>query len=434
MRVKKTTFFPYSPYECSAVEEYLEIMAERGWLLESISKPFFKFKRIEPKKLKFSVDILNKISYFDPNDSNDALNYREYCEAAGWKYLCQDKKIQVFYAEDYNSTIDIHTDENEKFKAVFNASIFEVIMQIFLVIVMGFNFYMQVFALDSTYLLTSNVSLVSSLIIGAFVIISTTRTINFFIWVIKARKKLKKNRFMPYNNYKQLKRKNIFTLAWIFIILTTFCVMTFLENRGDMKSGVIIAAVIIPVVLLVGIQCFIKSRKYSKELNIALTIGSIVFYLYLFGTLMTVVIIGGVSRMNESKSSYSNINLRITDLGYEEKKNPKTEYSSSIIAEKIEYFYYEDDGVGFNYDVLKSNNSWVIKFHENRLLNRLRRYGEDLKQTNTDLPSDVKAYSDESKKSYILVSKDKVININKNFEDMNENEFLDIVYEKLISK
>lgn len=62
---KKTTNFMYQPYECTAVEEYLENMAEKGWLLERISGYFFTFKKIEPKKLKYSVDTFSKISVLD---------------------------------------------------------------------------------------------------------------------------------------------------------------------------------------------------------------------------------------------------------------------------------------------------------------------------------------------------------------------------------
>ena len=138
MRNKKTVYFLYEPYECSALEEYFEAMAESGWLIKSINGPFLKFEKIEPKKLKFSVDILNKISSYDPDDSEDALDYREYCEAAGWKYVCQDKKIQVFYTEDYNSTIDIQTDEGEKFKSVVKASMKNVFSYILTVIIFSF--------------------------------------------------------------------------------------------------------------------------------------------------------------------------------------------------------------------------------------------------------------------------------------------------------
>jgi len=80
MRIKDTkrTFFIFSPYECAAVEEYLELMSERGWLLQSIKGNFFKFKKTEQKNIKYSVDVLHKVSIFDHKDSDVALEYREY--------------------------------------------------------------------------------------------------------------------------------------------------------------------------------------------------------------------------------------------------------------------------------------------------------------------------------------------------------------------
>lgn len=86
-------------------------MAENGWLLQGVKGPFFKFKRIEPKKIKYSLDVLNKVSIFDHKDTETVLEYREYCTTAGWTYICQIGKIQIFYTEENNKTISIHTDE-----------------------------------------------------------------------------------------------------------------------------------------------------------------------------------------------------------------------------------------------------------------------------------------------------------------------------------
>ena len=48
--------------------------------------------------------------------------YRDYCEEAGWKYVCSKGKIQIFYTEDNLDLIPIHTDEKEKFKQIIKAS------------------------------------------------------------------------------------------------------------------------------------------------------------------------------------------------------------------------------------------------------------------------------------------------------------------------
>ena len=77
MKEIKTRYFTFEPYECLAVEEYLEMMAKQGWLLDTINRPFFRFKKIEPQNLRFYVDI--------PNVREDRLgDYIEYCKAAGW--------------------------------------------------------------------------------------------------------------------------------------------------------------------------------------------------------------------------------------------------------------------------------------------------------------------------------------------------------------
>ena len=58
---KKRVLFNFMPYECAAVEEFLEEEASKGWLLTSISGNIFKFEKIKARKLKFTVDILGDI-------------------------------------------------------------------------------------------------------------------------------------------------------------------------------------------------------------------------------------------------------------------------------------------------------------------------------------------------------------------------------------
>jgi len=45
MRDKKKVYFDYEAYECSALEEYFEAIAESGWLIKSINRPFLSFKK-----------------------------------------------------------------------------------------------------------------------------------------------------------------------------------------------------------------------------------------------------------------------------------------------------------------------------------------------------------------------------------------------------
>jgi len=148
MRIRDTkiTFFNFWPYECVAAGEYLELMAEKGWLLQSLIGAFLIFKKIEHQKIKYSVDVLHKVSIYDRRDSDVALEYREYCQTAGWNYVCQKGKIQIFYTEEDNKTISIHTDEQEKFKSVFKASLYYVGSQLLLTLLFIFNLNLQLFS------------------------------------------------------------------------------------------------------------------------------------------------------------------------------------------------------------------------------------------------------------------------------------------------
>ena len=61
MRISKNILLKEIPFEardCHALELYLSEMAAKGWMLDEIwIFNIFKFKRCEPKNLRFAVDI-----------------------------------------------------------------------------------------------------------------------------------------------------------------------------------------------------------------------------------------------------------------------------------------------------------------------------------------------------------------------------------------
>ena len=105
MKLNNNTFVRlilFKEHECKAVEQYLEEMALKGWILEDISLKFFIFKKSKPKKLKFTVDIFTDLK---------AGEYIEYCEASGWNYICETNNYLIFCTENDDIT-PIQTDED----------------------------------------------------------------------------------------------------------------------------------------------------------------------------------------------------------------------------------------------------------------------------------------------------------------------------------
>jgi len=162
------------------------------------------------------------VSIFDHKDSDVALEYREYCKAAGWNYVCEVGKIQIFYTQDDKKTISIHTDEEEKFKSIFKASLYNLTSIIFLTLMFVFNLYIQIFMGDAGFLLSSNLGILSTVTMISVVIINSIEIISFLFWVIRTKAELKKDKGMNYRNYKQVRRKSILRNTYSLITLFIF--------------------------------------------------------------------------------------------------------------------------------------------------------------------------------------------------------------------
>ncbi len=109
MKNEKYMFPRGSVTQPGKMARFLEVQARKGWLLVEICKVFWRFKRIEPKKLHFCVTYFPHISAQDTNATPELLEYREMCAHDGWKLATALNTTQVFYHEGENP-IPIETD------------------------------------------------------------------------------------------------------------------------------------------------------------------------------------------------------------------------------------------------------------------------------------------------------------------------------------
>ncbi|MHB8075212.1 DUF2812 domain-containing protein [Desulfosporosinus fructosivorans] len=428
----KITFFDFLPYECVAAEEYLELMAVKGWLLESIIGAFLKFKKIEPQRIKYSVDVLHKISIFDHKDSDVALEYRDNRQTAGWNYVCQKGKIQIFYTADSKRTISIHTDEKEQFKSVFKASLYYVGSQFLITLLFIFNIYMQLFSQPADFALGSNLGILVIVGMASVIFMNSIEIISFFLWVIKASSKLKENKFMPYN-YNQLRIKNILKSIYGFITLLLLLKFAVYDKLpGDQFNISILMLMCIPILIMIFVKNFINKKRFSKKINMTIIISSAIISIYLIIMLAGGLAFRNFNAIEQSTVPIEKVSLTLMDFVYQKNANtsPYIRIDKSILAEIV--FYASSNGDNnLTFTIFGSKYPWVIKFCENRLLSRLNGYGVDLKQEDTNLPSDIKVYIDSKKRTYILVSEDRVVDIKKDLSGISDDEFLNKVYQKL---
>ena len=428
----KRTYFMYLPYECSAVEGYLENMSEKGWLLESTKRGFFKFKKTETRKIKYSVDVLDRVSIFDHNNSDVALEYREYCKATGWTYICEDGSTQIFYTESDSEIISIHTDEEEKFKVVFKSSMKNVYGQMLLIILFIISMYLQL--TGNTESLATNIGIFSLALLFSIILMNCIEIINFYIWVIKAKGNLKENKLMPYNSYKQLKSKNILIKTYNTILIIMF-IISIISDKGIKLNIPMALIMLIPIIILSSVKKYTDKKDYTKDSNMGIYIGSTIIAL-----IVMFVLSGFFVNINNTKQSdvpSEKANLTIMDFGYKKNedknsydyKNSYIELDESILAQRTKY----SGGSSLEYTIFESKYPWLIKLQENSVVSKYKKFLK-FKLKKTNLPSNIRVYFGVSNSNFIvLVSKNKVIFIVKGIS-VSEDEFLSMAYKKLLSK
>ncbi|MDE6261350.1 MAG: DUF2812 domain-containing protein [Oscillospiraceae bacterium] len=109
MKDTKLRYEWLSFYNRSELERRLAQMAEKGWLLDGIGQVFWSYRRIEPKKLTFSVCYFPEASSFDPEPSEEQRTFYDFCAHAGWKLTAARGQLQVFYNEGPDP-VPIETD------------------------------------------------------------------------------------------------------------------------------------------------------------------------------------------------------------------------------------------------------------------------------------------------------------------------------------
>ena len=109
MRNTKYIFSNFTFYDRTGIQAYLEAQAEKGWLLEKADTFLWRFRRMEPRKLRFAVVYFPKADVYDPEPGEEEQTFREFCAHGGWNIAASSAQMQIFYSEMENP-MPIETD------------------------------------------------------------------------------------------------------------------------------------------------------------------------------------------------------------------------------------------------------------------------------------------------------------------------------------
>lgn len=90
----KYELFLFSFHDHTGTAAHLEKMAKKGWMLESTGF-FWKYRKCEPQTVRYAVTYFPS-SDFDPGPSDKEYMFRDFCESAGWEFIAQADRMQIF--------------------------------------------------------------------------------------------------------------------------------------------------------------------------------------------------------------------------------------------------------------------------------------------------------------------------------------------------
>ncbi|MDU2290544.1 DUF2812 domain-containing protein [Clostridium disporicum] len=422
----KWILFKFLPYEYRTLEKYLEKMALEGWKLENMRGYFLKFKKIEGIRLKYSVDVMDKVSFFDGKDCSTALEFREYCKEAGWDFICESDKIQIYCSKSEEDNIPIHTDEKEKYDSVFKASLKYVLLNIFIISLFLFTQYTATIGSYSADFLADDFRMSTVLIICIWAIEEFIGLINFIVWAVKGKINLKKGEPVQY-------KCNIVSninLAIDMLMVSAILLYTLYFMAGEKNLVGKLLVLILPLIIVIfTIMNFISQSKYTDKKKRAINIISFVVITFLTILIVTRMVLGAAFYSNEANEK--EYLLTLEDFN-DESKDDKERFiieDEGILASTL---LYVDDGKNgdFNYQLFQSKYNWAVDYCFNKNIENVGE-GREYLEIDTDLPSEVKVYKIQEIDRFMIVSSDKIIEFAYDNKNFTESELLNKVYEEV---
>jgi len=195
-----------------------EEMAANGWMLEEISgRTKFIFRKCNPKKIYFSVNIFPEGSEYDTHPSEANLEYNEFCKNAGWDFVCSSGPIHVFVSENADAEI-IDTDPVTELKSINRLMrpqmILNAVMAAFGITTIAYNLTINMYAFLMHFVVFMGV-----FIWGLAIILFAFKTSGYLLWYRRAKKAASEGEKLP-EGKKTSFRTNMILLSLMFLVMS----------------------------------------------------------------------------------------------------------------------------------------------------------------------------------------------------------------------
>lgn len=285
----------FSFYDNSKFERHLEKMAAKGWLLDKIYGFIHVYKRIEPAKLKFSVQYLYQGSAYLSSDEEAVLEYREVLEEAGWTFLADSGEVQVFYSEEENP-VPIDTEPEVEYRSIVKSFLRNVLPLILLIFLYSFfmlksrDDYLEYFPLE--YFSNSSRLILDGIFISGMVF-SAIEIFLFLIW-----KSLTKKSLSTGSGLVSIKPMKYFEIIVAVIIIMALIFTSLMMHDVKTRNYLLLTFIYFLAISLLYelIRNKLPMGDRNKKLKRFAIFAIIVFYIFIYKVSMAPEEVEGESR------------------------------------------------------------------------------------------------------------------------------------------
>lgn len=293
MKNKKRRLEQFLFFDYTGIEAHLAKMAAKGWQIDKITPFCWKYRRIEPQSLTYTVTYFSEASDFNPYPTMNQQTFHDYCEKAGWKLAAEWAQMQIFCTAQEEPT-PIETDEPVKLKAIHKSMKKNFLPGgIMLLLLSLFQVFLQLHmcAQSPTDWLSNNTSLFSALIWGIFALYMLTNLTVYGVWYYRSGKAAGRGETGLESSSSYQKAQLIWLLLEGIAVVGTFLSLSS-QYLGWM--GVWLIAYMALMLTVPLIRNALKWAGASKKLNLTITIISIVVLAVALSGIMTGLITRGI--------------------------------------------------------------------------------------------------------------------------------------------
>lgn len=244
------------------IQDILSAYAAEGWHLEKITNLYLKFRRGEPKAVRYEIIYSAAASVYNSQPSEEEKDLEALCAEAGWELAAAIAQVQVYRTEDPNAA-PLETDAVQKYRNIRRNMMWHLFPQqlgtigLYTVLLLMFGSSLKK---KPASILSSNMMLLALATVAVFVIVCSIRLGSNLLWLRGARQSVDAGQAIPPNRFYRWFR----WVEWGTVALYALALLFWVEP-GYGVSILILAPIM--VLTSLGTLAITKRLHASRKVN-----------------------------------------------------------------------------------------------------------------------------------------------------------------------